>query len=280
MTELVCNYAILRFLPYKEIGEFINVGVVVHCPEIDLFDYRLASARTRRVRHFFPELDVRVYTAAMAAIRRQLAEHRNVEELYTSSRHVTDSHIARGLAGFRTLLQRREALLHFAAPGTLLTEPRKAVAELFERYIDRQFANEPAYQENVMRQQLNRWMKEWGVRDKYTADADVGDAMFHLKLPFVRFVNNQAVRAVKPLDLVRPEPTKVFEHGDLWVQRIRRLRERHCLPSEMIFPVSVPTEGDTAKAAQQVLRDLEQIPAVKWLPFDEGDQRLRESLAI
>jgi hypothetical protein len=177
------------------------------------------------------------------------------------------------------LLQRREALLHFASPGTLLSDPRTAADELFKRYIERQFAHEPEYQEQVMRKHLTRWMKQWGVRDLYQSDVKVGDEMFHLRLPFVRLIDSRVTRAVKPLDLVRPEPTKVFEHGDLWMQRMRRLEQRHCLPAEMIFPVSVPAAGPTADAAQQVLRDLEKIPGVKWVAFDETNDRLREALA-
>jgi hypothetical protein len=57
------------------------------------------------------------------------------------------------------------------------------------------------------------------------------------------------------------------------VSERRGKEKRHCLPAKMIFPVSVPADG------QQVLRDLEQIPHVKWLPFDEHDERLKAALA-
>jgi len=30
-AQSACNYAMLRFLPYPETGEFVNVGVVVNC---------------------------------------------------------------------------------------------------------------------------------------------------------------------------------------------------------------------------------------------------------
>ena len=75
-------------------------------------------------------------------------------------------------------------------------------------------------------------------------------------------------------------PTKVFEHGDLWVQRVRRLKERNHLPHEMIFPVRMPTEGNVADAAQRVLADLQEVAEVRCVPFDVGNQQLRESLDV
>jgi hypothetical protein len=31
--KLACNYAVLRFLPYPETGEFVNIGVAIGCPD-------------------------------------------------------------------------------------------------------------------------------------------------------------------------------------------------------------------------------------------------------
>src|SRR4051812_2655861 len=74
MKQLVCNYAPVRFLPYREVGEFVNVGVVIHCPQIDLFKYRLVQVRrTGRVKAFFPELDVKLFTAGLQGIERELS---------------------------------------------------------------------------------------------------------------------------------------------------------------------------------------------------------------
>lgn len=36
-----CNYAVVRFLPYRETGEFVNVGVVLYCREAGFFDVAL-----------------------------------------------------------------------------------------------------------------------------------------------------------------------------------------------------------------------------------------------
>ncbi len=45
MKQFVCNYAPVRFLPYRETGEFVNVGVVLHCPQTDFFGFRLIPTK-------------------------------------------------------------------------------------------------------------------------------------------------------------------------------------------------------------------------------------------
>ena len=48
-----CRYAILRFLPYVETGEFANVGVVLMSTAGRYFGFRLLGRRVARVTHFF-----------------------------------------------------------------------------------------------------------------------------------------------------------------------------------------------------------------------------------
>ena len=59
--RVACNYAVLRFLPYPETQEFVNIGVVLMCPELRWFDYRTETRRRDRVTGFFPELNPAVF---------------------------------------------------------------------------------------------------------------------------------------------------------------------------------------------------------------------------
>ncbi len=45
LNKLACRYAILRFLPYTETGEFANVGVVLACPATGYFGFKLETRR-------------------------------------------------------------------------------------------------------------------------------------------------------------------------------------------------------------------------------------------
>jgi hypothetical protein len=49
MTHTPCHYAVLRFRPYAETGEFVNVGLAVVAPEAGEFAFKCDVRRRRRV---------------------------------------------------------------------------------------------------------------------------------------------------------------------------------------------------------------------------------------
>ena len=48
-----CHYAIVRFMPFVETGEFGNVGVVLFSPTARFFGFRLLGQRISRITNFF-----------------------------------------------------------------------------------------------------------------------------------------------------------------------------------------------------------------------------------
>jgi hypothetical protein len=142
MKQLVCNYAPVRFLPYRDLGEFVNVGVVLHCPQTDFFGYRLVPLkRTARVTAFFPELDVKIFEAALQGMARELdrveAGHRPLPD----GEQVTPERAREQMQTFLEVIRRREGLLHFGDAGTLMADsPQEALEALFGRFVERQFA--------------------------------------------------------------------------------------------------------------------------------------------
>lgn len=248
MKELVCNYALIRFLPYRETGEFVNVGVVLYAPETNYFGFKLTERRNSRVRKFFPELDPSIYRAAIGSLRREL--ERNQDQF-----HGLFGAVSEGLTAFRAMLRLRESLLHFAEPGMKLGMPSDVLDKLFCEYVQRSFAHSAAYQETEMRHRLAGWLKDWGLRPLYKTDRLVGDEMFRLTLPFVHFDKEKITAAIKPLDLNRTEPTEVYNHGGDWVQRFRRLQRRGTMPAKMVVPVQFPI-GKARQAADEVIVEL------------------------
>lgn len=129
--QFVCNYAVLRFLPYPETGEFVNLGVALHSPEIGFFDVLLES-RMKRVTDFFPELDKESFSAAREAIA---AELDRVKSLIGKTR-APDL----GRRIFRDVVRPRESVFRFGEVRTVLTEdPKGLAAKLFAQYVSRQF---------------------------------------------------------------------------------------------------------------------------------------------
>ena len=61
------DYAIVRVVPKVERGEFVNVGVIVSCPELDLLVARI-ELDERRLMALDPTLDLESVRAHLAAI--------------------------------------------------------------------------------------------------------------------------------------------------------------------------------------------------------------------
>lgn len=108
MNRFACQYAIIRFLPYAETGEFANVGVVLACPATGYFGARLMPTRkTSRITGFFEQLDKRIYREAMAYLK---AELDRLGDLVRERGAGNQGFVQQTFAG---LIRPREALLRF-----------------------------------------------------------------------------------------------------------------------------------------------------------------------
>jgi hypothetical protein len=56
MKQLIYNASVLRFRPYRDLGEFVNIGVLVCFPQLN-YNYLKINKRVSRITGFFPEID-------------------------------------------------------------------------------------------------------------------------------------------------------------------------------------------------------------------------------
>lgn len=260
----VCNYAVLRFLPYLETDEFVNLGVVVHCAEAKFLGVKVETKRRRRATQFFPELDQKAFAGARAAM---VAEMERVRQLIT---HEADRELGRRV--FRELVRPRETVFRFGELRTILaTDPAEVTERLFEQYIDRRFAQQAEYQERVMADRYWEALQAFPLWH-FRRNREVGTDRYHIRLPLTSDRvggNGSPLSAIKPLDLNRKNPSAVIQHGDAWTQRLRRLREVDALPERMIFAVSRPNQGRCLEAAREIEHELEKAGAVVLAAGDE-----------
>lgn len=257
-AKYACNYAVLRFLPYPETGEFVNLGVVVHCAARGLFGMQIEGRKAARVTDFFPELNRESFRAARRAIS---AEMERVQCLIARGK---DAEMGRRL--FRELVRPRETVFRFGETRTILTdEPDNLANRLFAQYVNRHFAQPKEYQETVMARRFYDALRTFRPGRIFHREQLVGTDEYHVRIPICsdwRTPNGVPMRAIKPLDLVRNEPTAVIEHGDAWIQRVRRLKMIHRLPERFIFAVRRPNDPACGEAARKVLAELEEEGAV------------------
>ena len=124
-AEAVCNYAILRFLPYAETGEFVNVGVLVVCQQPCLLHFFAEQKLPARAKALFPKQSEQAFEAALEALRLEMDRARA---------GACDPKAVQ--MAFNETVRIRESIFRFGEVRTILTaDPRKLADELFRRYV-------------------------------------------------------------------------------------------------------------------------------------------------
>lgn len=256
-NKLVCNYAVIRFMPYPETHEFANIGVILMCPELHFIDFKIETQRRERITAFFPELDENIFKIGRGNFRQEMERIRamvnggnGAEQLALNIQQEDFKNF------FKHVVKPREAIFRFSDIGTTLADdPKRKLDDLFRFFVERNFAQHLEYQENLMARALSNRFRAVDVLKHYKT-LNCGDNIYHVPLPFVHEVQGTMRRAIKPLDLAKKDPTRITEHGDQWYMRINRLERMHKLPEHLLFAVREPKDGINLDACRQVCQQL------------------------
>ena len=256
--KLACHYSVLRFCPYPETDEFVNVGIVLACPATGYLDFSRARKRLARVGDFFPELDAGLFKAVMDTVDTCLNRVRNVD---VGGQLLADFDVKQHREAFLTLVRPREAILFYSEPRVVLSnDPAATLADLFQAYVERRFAKTTEYKEIMMCQRLERTLREHSLLQTFKRHEKVGDERYHVTFPLVRPAaepGEPAARAIKALHLDKTEPTELIRHADSWLTSVKRLRDFKTVPSHLLFVLHPPQQMDSPSgdAYRRVLGD-------------------------
>jgi len=275
--KAICNYAVIRFLPYPETEEFANVGIVMICNTPRRFEYKIETRRRDRITHFFPEMDPGIYTTARDLCDKELhrvAQMVNHAEAAEQPQLDLDEKSLINL--FREVVRPRESIMRYSGIRTVATDnPHTTLEALFEHYVERQFANRDDYQEKVMQKRLAHFLKEQKLDKLYTErtflDPETG---YKVKLPFVKEQDGKVLRAIKPLHLDKRDATHILEHGDRWCSRLERLNKLADHPEHLLFVIKEPDDMKKKAAAEEVREKI--IAQGAETVDEENKQGLRE----
>lgn len=270
MNKLACQYALLRFRPFVETGEFANVGVVLLCPEGRYFGFKLLK-KYGRITKFFHQLDSKVYLNSKTLF---IEELQRVGQLLRTNaldgrKRVIDVPFAVNL--FAELTRTRDAMLQFDERRIVLADdPKVKLNELFDYYVERNFVTK-AYQERLLENSVRRLLfREGNLIGAQYSQGKVGTPDFIVNFPFVHKRGGLADRVIKPLYLAQVDSTKVLNHGGLWVDKVRRLRKRNALPKNVLFPLAAPKQESKAfQAYEEIRQDLVDAGVEVTLVSDE-----------
>jgi len=255
MKKHLCQYAIVRFLPYRETGEFANVGIVLMCPETGYFDFRLLT-KVRRITAFFEELDAAIYRGARNDFKKELVRIQDFLAPQAGARGFTDTELARHL--FAELTRPREVMMRFEGVRVVLADdPAQELDALFAHYVERNFSTK-AYQEKLLEKTVHKVLQGAHLNKQYKPQTIGNAATYHARFPFVNTQDGKVMRAIKPLHLAQDDPAQIFDHGWAWLGKIEKLRSLHLLPERVMFPVQGPAEqqGERFDTFQEITHKL------------------------
>ena len=267
VNRFACQYALLRFRPFVETGEFAIVGVVLMAPEARFFGFRLLE-RYGRITRFFHQLDRNVYLSGLDLFKEELKRFAGDLRRMTldGRKRRVDLTLARNM--FAELVRPREAMLQFDDQRIALADdPGVKLDTLFDHYVERNFVTKE-YQERLLETSVRKLLFRANVGAQYKPQR-IGNAEFTVNFPFVAMADGLADRIIKPLHLAQDDSTKVLTHGGQWVDRIRRLRKRHVLPDEVLFAVKTPANNSQQFEAFEEIRDDLLHEAVQVVPAND-----------
>ena len=117
----ICNYAVLRFLPYPETGEFVNVAVVMHLTDKPWCAHAGDELDVKRVTQFFPAVTEEEYLQQRAAM---FAE---VDRVCALVEATPDQRLAKSI--FQELVRPRESVFRFGEVRTAITDDPQALLQ-------------------------------------------------------------------------------------------------------------------------------------------------------
>jgi len=262
MSTIICNYAVLRFQPYTETGEFANLGIVMLCNN-GLFLQRAETRQRQRITHFFDKLPAEVFTQAR---REFLAELRRVVKL--GDKHTDDPSMQRRL--FQHLVAPSETMFRFSQPGTVATaDPHKALDELFMRYVHHDFSQRQNA-EAQLTTRVGQWLRL--LQDRRYAERTLGSELLQVKFPLVWQEAGIAKQAVKPISFDLDDSSSIIERGDKWEKRMQRLKKAGAAPKDTVFVCHAPPvkSGPLLRAYQEIYHELTGTGLVRMVPDTLG----------
>lgn len=260
--KYACRYAIVRFMPYPETGEFANVGVVVMSPQARYFGFRFIERRVARITAFFEELDANIFRNAQRIFVDELTRIRNTFTHRFARLDDSPTELRLMNAMFDEITRPREAIMYLDEPRVTMEEdPEQALGELFDTYVARAFTANPL-NEKAIEKRVKAMLKAADLVPIYQEEI-LGDGTYYkARFPFVKLNHMQVpVRAIKPINLAQEDASQLYAHGWEWVGKVRLLRKFNRLPGHVMFAAEPPQEAFGAKASAfaEIQHELERL---------------------
>lgn len=251
MKGKVYHYSVLRFMPFIETREFVNVGVALISPETGQLIFKLASTRFARVSQFFDSLDNNLYKNSIEMFQDELKRTQD----YCQQNNVSGKRL---IEHFKELVRRRESVLHFGDFSTLVNEKTSVdvLNDLYERFIA-PISRSKKSREQEMARALRRDIERRFAVNYTEKELTVGHYKF--KIPLVYQQSNR-MSVIKPLAFEQRTALKALEHGEVWIRRIQKLVKQQMITYDSaLFTLESPNDTGFSSVYHEIEHEISKL---------------------
>lgn len=260
-------YSFVRFRPYFETGEFVNVGLLMCEPEKRKLTYRLVPKNNKRVNDFF-------YKSKMFETIRETI---NDELQYLVAQPFKGN--AQDMANFfHHYVDVKEGIVQYsnAAVG-MVDDPQAYFDSLYHQFIQNAGVKTENQEQSILKH-YKALFKQGNDQTltRYKQHMVNGElAKFALPLALKNQDDKEIIKAIKPLAFDQIESPSMIEHCDMWVARINRAEQEGFLKKEnVLFTLDTPNTAHKANILDTIKRtfDYFKLQHISW----NEDQQLLE----
>lgn len=258
MLNKLIKYSVIRFAPYNQREEFVNVGVVAYFPQTGEFSYRLLPARaTARAYHFFPALKQSpIFSQAITLLDQELKRIKN----YSIDKPFSN-------AFFETLIAPKDGLLQYAKAQVALVAQCAQLSEQVDRvFSDLVSFEAERYKSPQHEKQLTEWFKQTylnvhSLKQTFKTESLQEKTLgVKINLPFYA---KETGKSIKPLSFEGYlDPQQINHHGMNWLTNLMQASKAGMMNTEKhLIVYQLPEQQTLAKAADFALNMLSSTKA-------------------
>ncbi|MDC9620291.1 DUF3037 domain-containing protein [Xenorhabdus bovienii] len=254
-----CLYSIIRYAPYAETEEFANIGVIVCAPKLGKMSFKLTKSNDTRVKSFFK--DDTIFHVVKPSIEKELQTACNLVSRINNPHKIADF--------FNTLTSPRESIFYYSTPRILLTSNYDTeLMRLYRKFIKHTEHTKERREEILARELKERFQSYQDLKNLFRKEV-IGGELTRFSMPLVARNDEHVLCAIKPLAFTQDEPSKMLEHCDTWVSRVKRAISEDIFNLEsVLFTIDSHKKPSIAeqKAIDEIRKTLDsnKIPHFKY----------------
>lgn len=255
MKHFACRYSLIKFVPYSETGEFANIGVLLVCPETRYWGFRMETSKSKRYTDFFEGVTQGLYREAVNSMRAELTRLLDLGVNESQESLVN---------AFDVVTHPREAIVSFSPPrGRLTGDPEQELTKLFKHFVEFGFLRDSTPEKKLVKR-IQDLVNSFNLEIPFK-ESQIGDpGRVSVQLPLVQTIKNRQVKAIKPLYLGQNSVNDIYTHGEAWLGKIRRLRNKVGWQGDLLITIDGLSDSQTTRKAQDdIIAELSQSERVE-----------------